>query len=81
MFWKTFDVIVAVLLVIGGILWGLMGFFEFDLFNFFFGDFPWLGRIFYGVVGICALYQAFQWRVIARRWGCEVPSFFGSAAH
>jgi uncharacterized membrane protein YuzA (DUF378 family) len=80
MFWKTFDVIVAVLLVIGGINWGLIGFLGFDLVDFIFGTVPYLSRILYGIVGLCAVYQAFQWRVIARRWGCEAPGFLGSAA-
>jgi uncharacterized membrane protein YuzA (DUF378 family) len=78
MFWKTLDVFVAALLVTGGINWGLIGFFEFNLVDFIFGSVPYLSRILYGIVGLCALYQAFQWRIIARRWGCEVPGFMAS---
>ncbi|MTT30649.1 DUF378 domain-containing protein [Terrilactibacillus sp. BCM23-1] len=42
------------LLIIGGINWGLIGFFNFDLVAAVFGG--TLARIIYGVVGICALY-------------------------
>ena len=78
MFGKTLDVVVAVLLVIGGLNWGLIGFLEFDLVNFIFGTVPYLSRIVYAIVGCCALYRGFQWRAIPRRWGCEVPGFLGS---
>jgi uncharacterized membrane protein YuzA (DUF378 family) len=80
MFWKTLEVIVAILLVIGGILWGLIGFFGFDLVHSVVGSAHYLGRILYALVGFCALYQIFQWKVIVRRWGCQIPRFQHSAA-
>ena len=44
------------LLIIGGINWGLIGFFHFDLVAFIFGEMSWLSRIIYALVGISALY-------------------------
>ncbi|MFD2617926.1 DUF378 domain-containing protein [Terrilactibacillus laevilacticus] len=45
------------LLIIGGINWGLIGFFNFDLVAAVFGgQNSALARIIYGIVGICALY-------------------------
>jgi uncharacterized membrane protein YuzA (DUF378 family) len=67
------DVIVAVLLVIGGLNWGLVGFFGFDLVAFIFGSMSFLSRLVYAIVGVCAIYQAVQWRAIQKRWGCAIP--------
>ncbi|RYL93519.1 DUF378 domain-containing protein [Sporolactobacillus sp. Y61] len=45
------------ILVIGGINWGLIGFFQFDLIAAIFGGANTaLARIIYGIVGLCALY-------------------------
>ena len=65
---KTLDVIVAVLLVVGGLNWGLVGFFNFDLVGTVFGQMSALSRLIYCVVGLCALYQVFQWKAIQKRW-------------
>jgi uncharacterized membrane protein YuzA (DUF378 family) len=66
---KTVDVIAVVLLVIGGINWGLVGLFEFDLVAALFGgvDAP-LSRIVYVLVGIAAVYEAVAFRGMQRRW-------------
>lgn len=65
---KTLDVIVATLLVIGGLNWGLIGFFDFNLVGTIFGEMSAFTRLVYSVVGICALYQIFQWKAIQTRW-------------
>jgi hypothetical protein len=65
---KSLDVIVAVLLVVGGLNWGLVGLLRFDLVATAFGDVTILSRLVYTVVGLCALYQVAQWRAIQRRW-------------
>ena len=70
---KTLDVIVAVLLVIGGLNWGLVALTNFDLVAFLtgaggFGGKNVLGTLVYGLVGLSAVYQAIQWRGIQRRW-------------
>jgi len=66
---KTLDTIFAVLLVIGGLNWGLVGFFSFDLVKAILGDMTFLSRVVYILVGVSALYQAIQWKAIQRRWG------------
>ena len=68
---KTIDVIVAVLLVVGGVNWGLVGLFNFDLVATIFGEGSLLARIVYTVVGICAVYQALGWKAIQGRWRNE----------
>ena len=45
------------LLIIGGINWGLIGFFHFDLVAFIFGEMTWLSRIIYALVGLSGIYM------------------------
>jgi uncharacterized membrane protein YuzA (DUF378 family) len=65
---KKLDVIVAILLVIGGLNWGLVGFFDFDLVAAIFGMKSGLSRLIYSLVGLCAIYQILQWKMIQKRW-------------
>lgn len=65
---KTLDVVAAVLLVIGGLNWGLIGLFNFNLVTMLFGSLPALESIVYVVVGLAAVYQAVQWKAIQQRW-------------
>lgn len=53
---KTVDYIALVLVIIGAINWGLIGFFGFDLVRVLFGDMTVLSRIIYSLVGIGGLY-------------------------
>ena len=53
---KAIDYIVLVLVIIGTINWGLVGFFGLDLVAFLFGSMSVLSRIIYAVIGICGLY-------------------------
>ena len=66
---KTFDIIVAVLLVIGGLNWGLVGLLNFDLVATIFGSGSFLGNLVYILVGVSAVYQILQLKSIQRRWG------------
>ena len=67
---KTLDVVVAVLLVVGGINWGLVGLFQFDLVaSIFGGQSSAISRVVYILVGLSAIYQALSWKAIQRRWG------------
>lgn len=53
---NAIDWIAIVLLAVGGLNWGLVGIFNFDLVAAIFGDMSVLSRIVYAVVGICAVY-------------------------
>ena len=53
---KAIDYIVLVLVIIGAINWGLVGFFGLDLVAFLSGSMSVLSRIIYAVIGICGLY-------------------------
>jgi uncharacterized protein len=65
---RTIDVLAAVLLVVGGLNWGLVGVFGFDLVAALLGEGTALSRTVYTLVGFAAIYQAVQWRSIQRRW-------------
>ncbi len=66
---KSVDVIAAILLVVGGLNWGLVGLFNFDLVAAIFGSGTPFARIVYTLVGFSAVYQAISLRLIQRRWG------------
>jgi len=65
---KALDIVAAVLLVIGGLNWGLVGIVHFDLVAKLLGDMSILSRIVYSLVGVAALYQALSWKAIQHRW-------------
>jgi uncharacterized protein len=65
---RIIDVVAAVLLVVGGLNWGLVGLAGFDLVATLFGSGTVLARIVYGLVGMSALYQMASFRLIQRRW-------------
>ncbi len=65
---KTLDVTAAILLVIGGLNWGLVGIADFNLVTYVLGSMPVLARIVFIIVGLAALYQIFQWKAIQNRW-------------
>jgi uncharacterized membrane protein YuzA (DUF378 family) len=65
---KTIDVIAAVLLVVGGLNWGLVGLAQFDLVATLFGAGSMLARIVYTLVGVAAVYQAISLQGIQKRW-------------
>ena len=52
---KVIDTIVLILIIIGAVNWGLLGFFEFDLVASIFGDMSTFARIVYGIIGIAGL--------------------------
>ncbi len=53
---KGFDYTALTLVILGAINWGLVGFFNFNLVSFLFGDATMLSRIIYAVIGLCGLY-------------------------
>ncbi|ANF81414.1 DUF378 domain-containing protein [Acinetobacter sp. NCu2D-2] len=55
----TIDWIAYVLVIIGGLNWGLVGAFNFDLVAAIFGEMSVLSRIVYVLVGLSALYLIF----------------------
>lgn len=54
---RLLNVVTLVLLIVGGLNWGLVGLFEFDLVAALFGEMTTLSRIVYVLVGLSALWQ------------------------
>ncbi len=54
---KVVDTIALILIIVGAINWGLVGFFQFDLVAAIFGDMSMFSRIVYAIIGICGLYS------------------------
>jgi len=53
------DWISLVLVIIGGLNWGLIGLFNFDLIRAILGSIPVLQKVVYVLVGIAALYTIY----------------------
>lgn len=64
---KKLDIIVAVLLIVGGLNWGLVGLLNINLVSALFGT-SVVATVVYALVGLSALYQVVQVKSIQRRW-------------
>lgn len=53
---RTLDTLALILVVIGAVNWGLIGFFRFDLVAALFGDMSGFSRVVYALVGLAGLY-------------------------
>ena len=53
---NTLGWISLVLLLIGGLNWGLVGFFDYNLVRVIFGQMPLVTRIIFALVGLASLY-------------------------
>jgi uncharacterized membrane protein YuzA (DUF378 family) len=69
---KKLDTLAAVLVVVGGLNWGLVAVAKFDfvakLVGLEFGETNGASRVVYGLVGLAAVYQAVEQAAIRRRW-------------
>ncbi|QZT33036.1 DUF378 domain-containing protein [Caldalkalibacillus thermarum TA2.A1] len=66
------DRLALILIIIGAINWGLIGFFQFDLVAAIFGgQAAWLSRIVYAIVGIAGLYAI---SLLFRDWEAAAKS-------
>lgn len=62
---STVDWVALILVLVGGLNWGLVGFFKFDLVAAILGNMTLLSRVVYAVVGLATIYMA----VIAMKLG------------
>jgi uncharacterized membrane protein YuzA (DUF378 family) len=69
---KWVDIFSAIILAIGGLNWGFIGFLEVNLVEKVFGNIG-MARLIYCIVGLCALYEILMFRTIQRRWECSWP--------
>ena len=54
---NALDWLVLILVLVGALNWGLVGFFQFDLVKAIFGDMTLFARIVYDLVGVAAVYM------------------------
>lgn len=55
---KTLPTLTMILLIVGGLNWGLVGLFGFDLVASIFGEMSLISRLVYTLVGASAIYIA-----------------------
>ena len=60
-FMKNLDKIVALLILLGGVNWGLIGLFDFDLIEYVFAK-VWMDRLVYALIGLSAVYKLINWK-------------------
>lgn len=53
------DWIAKILVIVGGLNWGLVGAFDFDLVNALLGSISWLQNLVYILVGLSAIYMLY----------------------
>lgn len=53
---NSLDYVAFALLIVGGLNWGLIGFFGYDLVAAIFGDMSAVSRVIYALVGLSGLY-------------------------
>lgn len=64
---KTLDIIALILVIIGGINWGLVGLLSFNLVDKMFGAGGILSQTIYTLVGISAIYLIFAAKKLGKR--------------
>ncbi|MBE3123880.1 MAG: DUF378 domain-containing protein [Planctomycetes bacterium] len=65
---KSLNVVTAVLLLIGGLNWGLIGLFNYNLVDAIFGNLTLFTRILYVIVGLSAIYEIVMFRTFSACW-------------
>jgi uncharacterized membrane protein YuzA (DUF378 family) len=65
---KVLSIVTACLIIVGGLNWGLVGLFGFNLVDRIFGNLSVLSRITYVLVGLSALYQVVMFRAVSSCW-------------
>ena len=53
------DLLAAILVIIGGLNWGLVGLLDLDLVQLIFGSIPIVAKIIYILVGLASLYMIY----------------------
>ena len=69
---KKFDVLIWTLLTIGGLNWGIIGLFDYNVVATIFGEMEILSRIVYVLVGLAAVYDIVFLRLIWKRWNIHL---------
>lgn len=68
---KAINILTLVLVIVGGLNWGLVGLFSFDLVAALFGEGSFLSRLVYILVGLSAVWQFMP---LVKAMGSDEPS-------
>ena len=68
---RNLDVLAAILLVVGGLNWGLVGLIDFNLVDYLFSSMPLVETLVYSLVGLSAVYQVVGLKGIQTRWNVK----------
>ena len=63
---KYADRAVMILLFLGGLNWGLVAVFDFNLIDYVFGQ-TWIDSVLYFLMGVSAVYVAVNWKSVVSR--------------
>lgn len=58
--------LVIILLIVGGLNWGLVGLFDFNLVTALLGSIPMLEKVIYILVGVAAVFKGY-WMLTAKK--------------
>lgn len=64
---KNIDLITLILIIVGGLNWGLVGLLNFDLVATIFGSATFLSSLVYTLVGISAIYHLAGMKAVRER--------------
>jgi len=65
-FMMLLDKLCMLLVIVGAVNWGLVGFFHFDLVALLFGEMSMLARTVYGLVGVSAIVVAVRYMMCCK---------------
>lgn len=68
---RNLDVLAAILLVVGGLNWGLVGLIDFNLVDYLFSSMSTVENLVYSLVGLSAVYQVVGLKGIQTRWNVK----------
>jgi uncharacterized protein len=60
---KKIEILALVLLILGGLNWGIFSVFEFNVIDYVFGK-VWIDRVLYFFMGVSAIYSMFTWKML-----------------
>lgn len=70
---RKIDVIALLLLIAGGLNWGLVGLFDYNVVEAALGFPVLLTRVIYSLIGLSALYYLVFWKAVQQRWCIHRP--------
>ena len=71
---KALHMIAFLLIVVGGLNWGLVGAFNFNLVHAIFGSMAMIEKIVYILVGLAAIYEAATHKSTCKMCGTSAPT-------